>query len=72
MSYRPDYERILNEAVETVMPKTPEDWGLLSLAVIGIWFAITVIIIVLEAARASCTRSEDEPSSSELRTPLEG
>lgn len=52
MSYRPDYERALNKAVQTVMPKTPEDWGLIALSILG----ILVVILVLEAMRNSFTR----------------
>ena len=71
MSYRPDLERALNEAIETVMPQTPEDWGLVALVVIGIWFAWMVLAIVLDAAKESFTRRAHEASPSDLRAPLE-
>lgn len=67
MSYTPDYERTLNEVVETVMPKTPGDWGLVALAILG----LCLVIIVLEMARAHCTPKEDETTTQDPVAPAE-
>lgn len=66
MSYRPDYERAVNEAVQSVMPKTPGDWGLVALAILG----LCLVIIVLEMARTHCTPIEDETTSPKPRVPV--
>lgn len=60
MSYRPDYERVLNEAAQTVMPDTPGEWVLVALSVIGLWVAWMVVAVVLDALSSSCTRTQNE------------
>lgn len=71
MSYRPDYERALNEAAQTVMPQTPEDWGLVALSGIGIWFVWLVVGVVLDAARDSFARTQREAATPEPIAPAE-
>jgi len=71
MSYRPDYERAVNEAVQAAMSKTLEEWGLVALSGIGIWFVWMVIAVVLDAAKESFARTQHDTTAPKPVIPAE-
>lgn len=63
MNYQPDYDTAIRHAADSFverMPSTPEGWGLLALAIIGLWFVCMVVMIVADALCEYCTQKRDE------------
>lgn len=68
MNYKLDYDTAIRETADTLverLPSTPDGWGFLALAVIGIWFACMVAMILGDALLEYCAhkRAEHEMSS---------